>query len=159
MKAMRPLAYISGALSNVEDLAGLKRFYERLGAICEAAGIRAYVPHLQGTDPVANAELPPREVYRRDMTHVDAADLVIAYVGERSLGVGAEIERAGHTGADVLLLFEDGLSISRLIRGAPAVWTMIRFHSFEEAESLLAAELARWRQQRVGPRAMPSQEG
>jgi len=146
----RRTAYISGALSNVEDLSSLKGFYERIGELCEASGIGAYVPHLMGTDPVENPDVTPKTVYARDMERVDAADLVIAYVGERSLGVGAEIERTQHTGADVILLYEGERYVSRLTRGTPSVWATLQFVSFDEAIPRLRVLLERWKRERGG---------
>jgi len=137
-------AYISGALSGVDDLEARKRLYERMAKICGQVGIDAYVPHLGGTDPATNPEVAPREVYERDMRHVDAADVVVAYVGERSLGVGAEIERAAANGADVVLLYEADRTVSRLIRGCPAVRAAIAFRGEDDALARLETELRCW---------------
>jgi len=146
----RRTAYVSGALSNVEDLSSLRGFYERIGELCESMGIGAYVPHRMGTDPVENPDVTPKAVYAQDMERVDASDLVIAYVGERSLGVGAEIERTQHTGADVILLYEDGRYVSRLTRGTPSVWATLQFVSFEDAIPRLGVLLERWKRERGG---------
>src|SRR5947208_1150548 len=55
-------AYISGALTALDDGPRTKLFYELLAEIAEAAGLRAYLPH-RVTDPVAAAHLDPRSVY------------------------------------------------------------------------------------------------
>ncbi|MEK6619467.1 MAG: hypothetical protein AABZ26_00670, partial [Chloroflexota bacterium] len=45
-------AYISGALTTLDDGVRGRLFYELLGEIVAAAGLRAYLPH-RATDPVA----------------------------------------------------------------------------------------------------------
>ena len=47
-------AYISGALTALDDAPRTKLFYELLAEIAEASGLRAYLPH-RVTDPVAGA--------------------------------------------------------------------------------------------------------
>ena len=73
-------AYISGALTALEDAARIKLFYELLAEIAEAAELRAYLPH-RVTDPVTAPNLDPRTVYEIDRAHVTGASVVIAYAG------------------------------------------------------------------------------
>lgn len=137
-------AYISGSLSDLPREAQLKGFYERIGKLCEGKGIAAYVPHLMGTDPIENKDVTPSEVFHRDMLEVARSDLLIAYVGRPSLGVGAEIKQAYDTGTEVVLLWEIELSVSRLIRGCPAVRNTVIFTDFEDAVQKLSAVLDEW---------------
>ncbi len=96
-------AYISGALTGVGKPERLKGFYEEIGRVCEGAGITPYIPH-QHTDPIANPDLSPGEVYERDRAEVRGSDLVIAYVGVPSLGVGTELEMAREAGVPIIPL-------------------------------------------------------
>src|SRR3989442_362882 len=82
-------AYISGALTALEDAPRTKLFYELLAEIAEAAHLRAYLPH-RVTDPVAAADLDPRAVYEIDRAHVRGAAVLIAYAGIPSFGVCIE---------------------------------------------------------------------
>src|SRR5438477_13047277 len=82
-------AYISGALTALEDAPRTKLFYELLAEIAEAAGLRAYLPH-RVTDPVTAAHLDPRSVYEIDRAHVTNAAVLYAYSGIPSFGVGIE---------------------------------------------------------------------
>jgi 2'-deoxynucleoside 5'-phosphate N-hydrolase len=134
-------AYVSGVLTGASDLDGLKAFYEAIAQVCAQAGIDAYVPH-RVTDPVRNADLTPRQVYELDRIKVAAADLIIAYVGFPSLGVGMEIEIARQHNRPVLLLVEKDTRISRMARGNPAVIAEIRFTDFPDALRQLAGWLA-----------------
>src|SRR5438309_9742744 len=86
-------AYISGALTALEDAPRTKLFYEVLAEIAEGARLRAYLPH-RVTDPVAAASLDPRAVYEIDRGHVTSAVVLIAYAGIPSFGVGIEVELA-----------------------------------------------------------------
>jgi hypothetical protein len=76
-------AYISGALTALDDAPRTKLFYEVLAEIAEAAGLRAYLPH-RVSDPVAAEHLDARAVYEIDRAHVTSAAVVIAYAGTPS---------------------------------------------------------------------------
>ena len=98
-------AYISGALLNAADLDQSRALYERFAEACRAAGWDAYVPH-QHADPVRDAGMSNVDVAQRDLDQVRTADALVAYVGEPSLGVGAEVAIALAAGKRVLLLAE-----------------------------------------------------
>jgi len=139
--------YVSGPLTvgGTDEIERLKQFYEAIAAVCRGQGYATYVPH-QHTDPISHSSILPRNVYEIDMRQVSRADLVLAYVGRASHGVGAEIERAYHTGTKVVLLYEQGTKVSRLIRGCPAVSTEIEFVGQEDALKQVDLLLGRWQE-------------
>lgn len=138
-----PKVYISGALTSIpRDGEALKIFYERLGALCEALGYESYVPHLKA-DPIKFPGFTPSEVYEMDSAAVIAADLMIAYVGLPSLGVGQELEIAREHSIPIILLMEQGATVSRMARGNPLVIREIRFSSYEEVIDQLPDLLCR----------------
>ncbi len=141
----RPKVYVSGALNAAANIVKSKRFYLKVGEVCVEAGFDPYVPHTMGTDPIDNPEVTPEEVYRRDMEAVASSDLVVAYVGEPSLGVGAEVERAAARGIDVILLYEEGRPISRLTRGCPAVVATVTAEDARGLPEALRSVLRAWR--------------
>jgi len=98
-------AYISGALTALEDAPRTKLFYELLAEIAEDAKLRAYLPH-RVTDPVTAAQIDARAVYEIDRAHVAAAAVVIAYAGIPSFGVGIEVELARERGIPVIVVAE-----------------------------------------------------
>src|SRR5213592_3932999 len=104
-------AYISGALTALDDAPRTKLFYEVLAEIAEAAGLRAYLPH-RVSDPVAAAHLDPRAVYEIDRAHVTGAAVVIAYAGIPSFGVGIEVELAREHAVPVIVVAERDRPIS-----------------------------------------------
>lgn len=113
-------AYISGPLTNTPKINTLKKFYEKLGDECLRQGWNAYIPH-QHSDPLMHPNIDPETVYRLDRQNVICSDLVIAYVGIPSIGVGQEIEIAATARIPVILLFERDRSVSRMVRGNPIV--------------------------------------
>lgn len=123
--------YVSGALTGVPEPEILKGFYEAIAEACEKADFEPYVPHLV-SDPIQNPDMTPREVYELDKEQVTRADLVIAYVGEPSLGVGSEIEIARQNGISVILMMKEGVRVSRMARGNPAVTAELRFKGYED---------------------------
>jgi 2'-deoxynucleoside 5'-phosphate N-hydrolase len=134
-------AYMSGPLTGLTRPAEIQGFYEALDEACAAQGVALYLPH-RVSDPLQNPGMTPQAVYALDRGQVSAADLIIAYVGLPSLGVGCEIEIAGEFGVPVVLLAEQGAAVSRMIRGHPAVSGELRFSDFADGARQLAAWLA-----------------
>jgi len=135
--------YISGALTGIENSVEIKAFYEAIGSLCQEIGFQAYVPHLK-TDPTNNPDVSPRQVFETDKHQVSIADLVIAYLGYPSFGVGMELAYAETKTIPLILLYERGKNISRFPRGIPTVISEIQFSSYEDALSQLRSILEQW---------------
>lgn len=140
--------YISGALTGIENSTAIKAFYETLGSLCEEIGFEAYVPHIN-TDPINNPNISPRQVFETDKNQVSASDLVIAYVGYPSLGVGMELAYAETNSIPIILLYEKGKGISRFPRGIPTVISEIQFNDYEDALTQLKSVLEQWKLQNL----------
>jgi len=138
-------AYISGALLNAANIEQSRALYERLAEACRAAGWDAYVPH-QSADPVRDAHLSNLEVAERDLDHVTASDVVVAYIGEPSLGVGAEVAIALRAGKRLLVVAEADRRVSRFLLGLvelhPARAQVCRYETVDEAAAWVTAQLA-----------------
>src|SRR2546423_4932081 len=134
-------AYISGALTALDDAPRTKLFYEVLAEIAQATGLRAYLPH-RVSDPVATAEVDPRTVYEIDRAHVTSAAVLIAYAGIPSFGVGIEVELAREHGVPVIVVAERDRPISRLLLGNPAVVQVVKFADLDGLRRTLTAALA-----------------
>lgn len=137
--------YVSGALTDVKNPLETKALYEKIGLVCEEAGLQAYVPHLH-TDPVNNPDITPREVFDKDKHQVSISDLVIAYLGSLSFGVGMELAYAESNKIPIILLYETGKRISRFPRGIPTVIAEIQFNDHEDALNQLKKFLLNWQQ-------------
>jgi nucleoside 2-deoxyribosyltransferase len=141
--------YVSGPLTNhganANETEHLKRFYEAIATVCQEKGHVVYLPH-KHTDPITHPGISPVDVYKTDMREIGRADLVIAYVGKASHGVGMEVERAYHTGTKVVLLYERGTKISRLLKGCPAVIAEIEFVGEDDALRQISMLLDSWQQ-------------
>src|SRR5438132_688036 len=146
-------AYISGALTALEDAPRTKVFYELLAEIAEAAGLRAYLPH-RVTDPVAAAHLDPRSVYEIDRAHVTNAAVLIAYAGIPSFGVGTEVELAREHSVPVIVVAERERPISRLLLGNPAVVEVVTFADLDGLRRALGSALAAAATLGVDPRTV-----
>ena len=112
--------YLSGALTGVPNIEELKRLYEAIAALCESLGHEVYVPHLH-SDPDKHAHISARKVYLMDRNQVRESDLVLAYAGRPSFGVGQEIEIASEANIDIVLFSEADKPVSRMQRGSPSV--------------------------------------
>jgi hypothetical protein len=147
-------AYISGALTGLDDAPRTKLFYELLAEIADAAKLRPYLPH-RVTDPVAAAHLDPRAVYEIDRAHVTAAAVLIAYAGLPSFGVGIEVELAREHGVPVIVVAERERAVSRLLLGNPAVVEVVRFGDLDGLRRALTTALERVAASPRGSKAPP----
>ncbi len=111
--------YISGGLTHAGERQRMT--YEKIGQIAATICNHVYIPHLSGTDPGKNPDVNPQVVWKKDHHELVSSDLVIAYVGEPSLGVGAELEIARITASDIILWWFKGERVSRMALGNPAV--------------------------------------
>lgn len=125
-------AYVSGALTGIPNPEEIKAFYEAIGDLCRQQGLEAYIPHQAGTDPIKNPAVTPSQVYKVDKAHVTESDLVVAYVGLPSLGVGAELGWAEAYNIPVILLAERGKKISRMILGMPNIVARVEFNDYND---------------------------
>ncbi len=109
-------AYVSGALQGSTNLSAARHLYETLARGLQVRGHAAYVPH-QSTDPVAASHHTPGYVFSKDLEALANSDAVIAFLGEPSLGVGAEVAIALERGIPVIGLVPRGRSTSRFLLG------------------------------------------
>src|SRR5204862_5775819 len=142
-------AYISGALTALEDGTRTKIFDELLAEIALAAHLRPYLPH-RVTDPVTAAHLDPRAVYEIDRAHVTSAAVVVAYAGIPSFGVGIEVELAREYGIPVILVVQRHRTVSSLLLGNPAVVEVVRFADLDGLRRALVSALERVRDLATG---------
>lgn len=138
------LAYISGALLNAAHIDQSRALYERFAEACRAAGWEAYVPH-QHADPIKDPHLSNIDVAERDLENVTAADVLVAYVGEPSLGVGAEVAIALRAGKRVLVVAEADRRVSRFLIGLAELHegqaAVFRYQTVDEAAAWITREL------------------
>lgn len=135
--------YISGALTGISDPEILKGFYEAIGSLCEELGFQVHIPHLY-TDPLKNSKISPFQVFTMDKHKVNVSDLLIAYLGYPSFGVGMELAYAEVQSIPIIILYEQGKNISRFPRGIPTIISEIQFTSYEDALQQLKDVLVRW---------------
>ncbi len=136
--------YISGALTIIDSKKDLKNIYERIAGICSTICSDVYVPHLGGTDPVKDPLVHPGSVWVKDHREVASSDLIVAYVGTPSLGVGAELEIARITASDIILWWFKGEKVSRMAKGNPAVSYQIEAKNEKELEKKLREILKKY---------------
>jgi hypothetical protein len=82
--------------------------------------------HVGSPDLTSQGEgLPKREIYKRDISFIKEAELMVAEVSTPSLGVGYEIAKATEANIPILCLFceDNSTSLSAMIEGSPFVIT------------------------------------
>ena len=119
MRSKIKKVYVAGALTYVEEAD--KFSYEKLGAFLQQNGLEVFVPHMWGNDPIKDYKVIPSKIWKINQRQISTADLVVAYVGKPSLGVGAELEITRVSNVKLLLWAFEGEKISRMALGNPAV--------------------------------------
>lgn len=145
---MEKSAYICGPLTELseDERNHAKRLFERIADICkEEFGIRGFVPH-EHYDPVIHADYTPAQVDAAERKQVcENTSVLIVVALAPSWGGGIEVEMANRSGVPALLLCEkaklDARKISRLLRGNPAMRTVIVYRDDAELMSILRDEL------------------
>jgi hypothetical protein len=137
--------YISGALTSVENVENLKRFYEAIGRICSECGLQPYIPHLH-TDPVKHPNIQPEQVWKTDKECILSSALVVAYVSTPSLGVGMELAYAEEYNIPIILMYEMNQPVSRMVRGLPEKVKIaeVAFEGYDNGLSQLRQVIRRW---------------
>lgn len=141
MSTSQRRAYISGALTGAPALDVARRRYEEAADTCSAHGYDAFVPHLQN-DPELAPQLSPEVVYTSDHGALESADLVVAFLGTPSLGVGAEVAIALQHKSRLVAIYAQPERVSRFMLG------LIRAHGGHELRLTsyddLSPALDRW---------------
>lgn len=125
--------FFAGPLTNLTNPEQTKSFYTKMGEIARQNGFDYYWAFQRGTDPEDNPEVPPSRVFQIDTYELEKSDLVIAYVGQPSIGTGEEVEYARDRNIPVYLMFEKNKHISRMLLGTPNVKGTIAFENEEDA--------------------------
>lgn len=125
--------FFAGPLTDLKDPQTTKAFYRSLAGVAKSNGFDYFWAFLNGTDPVLNPDVLPKDVYQADIKQLSISDIMVAYMGEPSTGTGIEIEYAHRHNIPVYILYEKGRRISRMLRGCPAVKKEIVFTSPEDA--------------------------
>lgn len=129
--------FFAGPLTDLAHPEKTKKFYTKLAEVATSNGCEYYWAWQRGTDPEMDPDVPASRVYQIDTYELEVSDFMVAYVGEPSTGTGIEIEYARRNRIPVILLYEKGKRISRMLRGCPAVAKEIVFGSEKEAYELL----------------------
>lgn len=133
------------------DLRRVRDLYERFARACIACGWQAYLPHTQ-TDPEFEKELAQTDVMEADLRELNRADVVVAYLGEPSLGTGAEIVLAMQAHKPILALHESSKPVSRFVCGLLQQYgnaETYAFSSIENATAWIGTRLARVNSERA----------
>lgn len=131
--------FFGGPLTDLKDPERTKAFYKRMAQTAEANGVSYFWAFLSGTDPLKNPDVTPEFVYTRDTEELAKSDIMVAYMGEPTIGTGIEIEFAKTHNIPVVILYEKGKKISRMLRGDPSVKKEIVFASEDDAIAQLDA--------------------
>lgn len=125
--------FFGGPLTDLKQPEQTKEFYSKLADVAVANGFEYYWAFQRGTDPEENPEVSPDRVFQIDTYELEKSELMIAYVGEPSIGTGIEIEYARERNIPVYLLYENNRRISRMLIGAPHIEGKIIFENEQDA--------------------------
>lgn len=125
--------FFSGPLTNLKDPEKTKAFYDKMAEVVKANGCEYFLAFRNGTDPIQNPDVPPHEVYERDLGGLKDATIMITYLGEPSTGTGMEIQYASEHNIPVYALYQTGDNVSRMVRGCPIIKLELVYSNEEDA--------------------------
>lgn len=131
--------YIAGAFQHAGSDA-TKGFMREIGGSLEKAGYVALQPYSIAF-PDRAAIVSNEEIVEFDVDRISEADALVAYVGVASLGVGMEIMLAYQQQKPVILVFEKGCTVSRMVIGVVPPEHRIEFDAPEEAFQKIVEKL------------------
>ncbi|MDO8486335.1 MAG: hypothetical protein Q7S77_01380 [Candidatus Staskawiczbacteria bacterium] len=130
------VAYICGPLTELSDELAIatKNFYKKIGDIFqEITGVRAFVPH-EHYDPLKHSNFTPRQVDTAERDQVcNKTSVMIVVPIAPSWGGGIEVEMANQNNVPIVIICEKDRRISRLLKGNPAVKSIIKYSNQDEA--------------------------
>jgi nucleoside 2-deoxyribosyltransferase len=131
------------ALPVIVGRTGAISFLEMLTFLVEKGHrvLTEHLFHLEGLP--AERQVPRCQVFTRDIRWLESSDVLIAEVTAPSTGVGYEVAHAIGLGKPVLCLAEEGIPVSAMIEGNPAL-TLARYRDSAEAMEAVADWLERW---------------
>lgn len=133
--------FFAGPLTDLKNPDKTKAFYIKLAEVAKTNGFDFFWAFQNGTDPNVERIISAKEVYTRDSKELLKSDLMVAYIGEPSLGVGVEVEIAHTHNIPVYVLYEKGRWTSRMLRGCPAVKKELVYFNESDALSQFASLL------------------
>ena len=108
--------YVAGALNGSRNAPQAMAKYEAVAEMLREIGVEPYVPHCHSA-PQLRLDHSPERIYEVDSKALAAADLLLAFLDEPSLGVGAEIALAMSLDVPVLAVWPQGSHVSPFVRG------------------------------------------
>jgi transcriptional regulator with XRE-family HTH domain len=147
-------AFLSLPLTGLEgDARGYVLCLSRLiEHICEEQGFELYVPH-RFFDPIKHPNVPSSTVHFEDLRALMDSDVVIAYMGKPSHGVGYENRAAFQGCKPAILLIETDRSMTRMIKGDFAAKFIIEYREPDDLERSLGELLRELRPKLLAQRA------
>jgi transcriptional regulator with XRE-family HTH domain/nucleoside 2-deoxyribosyltransferase len=142
MQGAEPLyGYLATALTSTSNRDAIAFPAKAMADAAREFEIYVYQPR-RATDPVLHSDVEPSVVYWLDRQRVEAADVVIALLNEKSFGVGMELEMAASLGKPLVLVHREETVVSRMILGSFAnVIGSVKYETPEELESGLRTVL------------------
>lgn len=118
---------IIGALPKSDEE---EAFYEDLAALCYPGKV---------STPIETARFTgaDNERYEKAFNDIIAADRIIAEASTPSTGQGMELREAIHQRKKIIVIAREGSQVSGLIKGCPAIPSVIYYTSIEELKEKL----------------------
>jgi nucleoside 2-deoxyribosyltransferase len=118
--------------------------YQHLVEHMQAAGHEIPTADIAGPNVhMAESVHDPVFVYTRDVNWIEGCDAIVAEVSTPSHGVGFEIGYALHLGRPVLALYQEGVTVSKMITGnTQPTLTVSAYKNENEAAGLIDSFLA-----------------
>ncbi|MDL1944715.1 hypothetical protein FBQ99_20500 [Chloroflexi bacterium CFX2] len=127
--------YVAGPLTAPTGYQEKSQLYDLVIQVCKQNSFLPCAPHIEKRKRDHTRQvLSPERIFRWDYEHLKKVDLVVAYVGIPSIGVGMELGLAAEWAIPVISFCESNVEVSPMVLGHP---TLIRHIQFEAEHDLL----------------------
>jgi len=128
------IPYICGPIRELDEQSRKEvfNFYEKIAEMCkDTLNVMPFVPHLHFNP---NNDFSPQEIDKVERDRVcNKTSVLIVVAVAPSWGGGIEIEMSYRSNVPVIILRPNGKDLSRLMRGNPAIKSIIDYNNQEDA--------------------------
>ena len=139
LQSGKPIFYVAGALTNVDNPKITERYEATANLIHELGGL-SYLPHEHGSDPRLHPSFSPDDIYMIDfLWGVVLATAVIVWASPPSLGVGVQLGWCDTYQIPTLLFQPAEEKLSRLAEAIAQRVTVVRYEQEKDWHDALRA--------------------
>lgn len=125
--------YVAGPLTDPAGFQEKSKLYDLVVQVCKQNSFLPRAPHIEKRKrDITKQVVYPAMIFKWDYDCLRQVDLVVAYVGIPSIGVGMELGLAVEWSIPVITFCENNIEVSPMVLGHPTLIRHIQFMTEKE---------------------------